>query len=797
MSCNWPREKLWEWVHREADERSAADCAAHVQSCSACASAADEMRGLLGDLDSLADTPPAALSLPARIGNYEIVRKLGEGGMGVVFEARQPATNRRVALKVIRGGQIADDLSRRLFEREVQSLARLNHPGIASIYEAGQTADGLPYFAMELVDGAPLSSWIDNCAPDRREITRLLAHVCHAVAYAHQRGVIHRDLKPSNILIAHAATARSGVTADTFSRTATEGSGALTTNRERTPALDASAPRRQADAARLNATQAVAAPKILDFGLARIAAGDAAPADFSRSGVPVGTLPYMSPEQARGDSARIDVRTDVYALGAILYEALTGRLACDVVGRPLHEAVRSICETPPRAPRAIDPTIPADLSAIVQVALEKDPARRYDSAAALADDLDRFLSNHPIAARPAGPLYRFRKLVARHRVTSALLALIFLLTLAAAIGLGIQRNAARREAEKFRQINNVLTTMLQSSDPWQEGGRRETRVLDVLDSAAHRIETEVADELLAAALRHTLGNIYRSFSEYESAARHLRFAAETRERRLGAGHAETIAAINDLGEVLYESGDVDRAEPPLRRAFQLRQESLPRDHPDIAQSLNSLGLVQRRRGKVGEGLKILYQALQIRESHARRVETNPQNSRAERIAAFNALAQTLNNIAGVLRSMASETGGAEAVRAASYRGQAESHYRRALELRTTWLGPAHPESAKMRNNLARLLQDMDRLPEAEALLREALDSLLKEPGERHRFTALTLCNLADVLLAQSKLDEAREACDRAIAIQSEILPADHADRARSAALRDRIESRAASPTSQP
>ncbi|MCA9758574.1 MAG: serine/threonine protein kinase, partial [Candidatus Eisenbacteria bacterium] len=321
-------------------------------------------------------------SVPTRIGRYEIVREIGRGGMGAVYEAEQAHPRRRVAVKVIQSAYVSSELVKR-FRHEAQLLGQLDHPGIARVYEAGTAEvgrDQLPYLAMELVEGLRLDEHARANGLSCRQILELVALVCDAVQHAHLRGIIHRDLKPPNVLVKHN----------------TEVSGG-------------SAP----------GTEASAQPKVLDFGVARATDADLAVTTVhTRAGQVVGTLSYMSPEQVAGRTD-VDARCDVYALGVILYELLAQERPFDFTNIPMVEAARIIAQDDPTSLGARVPALDPDVVTIVAKAMEKDRERRYRSAAELADDLRRYLRSEPIAARPASATYLLRRYARRHRTAVA------------------------------------------------------------------------------------------------------------------------------------------------------------------------------------------------------------------------------------------------------------------------------------------------------------------------------------------------------------------------------------------
>ncbi|MEX1311831.1 MAG: serine/threonine-protein kinase [Candidatus Sulfomarinibacteraceae bacterium] len=737
---------------------------------------------------------------------YRIVRLLGEGGMGVVWEAEQERPRRRVALKVMRRDHVVDDLHSRLFFREAETLARLKHPNIAAIYESGHTDDGHDFFAMELVTGMTLDRWLQSRpstigADELKLRLRLFGALCDAVHYAHQRGVIHRDLKPSNIIVADDAGSPAGSAPSTVG-----------------PMV-----------------------KILDFGLARITDSDVAATLVSEVGVIKGTLQYMSPEQARGDVAAIDVRSDVYALGMILYELLANKRPYDVSRSALAEAVRVICEDRPQPLRQSwtgSVRLDADLETIIGKALEKDMDRRYDSAAALGDDVARHLSSQPILARPPSAAYQMRKFASRNRaLVGGAAATVAVLIVGAAVSttFGLREAAQRRAAEQARADLEVVTDfqsrMLAEVDPGRMGrdmvadlrerivavagdrGRDETdaaeagstfdelvldvnttdaalRIIDrqVLRRALGTIDAEFADRPeIGLKLRSTIGDTYGQLGLLAEAEAQERLVHEGWSRLRGPEHPEALEAGRRLAEDLLFLGRYDESEALLTGVLDSQRRVLGDSDPATLRGRSLLADLQLERGRVDEAESALEQVL-AEQRQALGVE------HTDTMRTMNALAMLYSDegrgdaepLMRELHSTATGLWGEEDARTLIYEhnlarilqrqgrdDEALEHNRHVFDARRRVLGDDHPRTLRTKAGVADSLSRLGRFEESRELFAEVYEDRLRTLGDDHPDTVETIGSLAIQTKYLGRFDEAAPLYEATLAGRTRLLGAEH------------------------
>jgi eukaryotic-like serine/threonine-protein kinase len=688
--------------------------------------------------------------LPRSVGPYRILRLLGEGGMGTVYEAEQEHPRRTVALKVIRPGWATAEILRR-FEQESQALGRLQHPGIAQIHEAATADSGSgpqPYFAMEFIRGDSLHAYAATHHLNARQRLELMVKICDAVHHAHQRGIIHRDLKPGNILVDETGQ-----------------------------------------------------PKILDFGVARVTDSDAYATRQTDVGQLIGTLAYMSPEQVLADPLELDVRSDVYALGVILYELLAGHLPY-TISRQIPEAARAIREEDPAPLSSINRIYRGDIETIVAKSLEKEKARRYASAAELAGDIGRYLKDEPITARPPSTIYQLQKFARRHQALVWGIAAVFVVLIAGIIASTWQaaratraEHAARAEAATATAINDFLLNDLLSQAGASTQARPDTKpdpdlkVRTALDRAATRVEGKFDTQpVVKASIHSTIANAYWELGLFTEAEQHYRRAVDLRERALGKEHPDTLAANNNLGNLYREEGKYAEAEPVLASVLAIRQRVLGADHPDTLVTMANLGIVLHEQGKYAEAEPLLTKVLET-ERRTRGEEDQ------ETIISMMNLGKLYSDVgkaaeAEALLSRAVEIGrrtlGEEHPRwigamnnlaaiyaAAGKFAEAEPIFRTLSEVQRRVLGEEHPDALTVTNNLAVVCRQIGKQAEAEALLTRVMEVQHRVLGDDHPNQLATMSSLAQVYQLQGKLAEAKALLTRTLAGQRRVNGPEH------------------------
>ena len=664
------------------------------------------------------------------IGPYHLVEVIGEGGMGVVYAADQlEPVRRRVALKMMRAGLDSREVVTR-FEAERQTLALMDHPGIAKILDAGVSGDGRPYFVMELVRGVRIDEYCDRFRLSVRARVELFIQLCQAVQHAHQKGIIHRDLKPSNVLVAE------------------------------------------------QDRQAV--PKIIDFGIAKATGYLPAEApSVTTSGVAPGTLAYMSPEQAEGTRLDVDTRTDIYALGVILYELLTGRVPLNPRDKGVPHFLGQLVSrdipfpTPASAltgaldleriatsrnttSDALLRALSGDIQWVVMKALEKDRARRYETANGLALELRRFLDDEPVLARGPSASYRLGKLVKRHKTVVAAMGVAALAliagTVAATAGMLRARQAevaalrseelAGREARTARQVADFLVDIFEVNEPGETRGSSVT-AREILDRGARRVEQELADDpMVQARLMAAMGTVYQGLGLYDDALDLLGRALSLREANLDAGSAEIADGLLRLGGLQRVRGDLEASEANLTRALGLYESALGPDADEVAHALHDLGRTVLARGRSQEAEPILARALAMEEA-------NP-GVEQERVAS---LLQDLGTVAYYLGNLP----------------RAGQYWSRAIGIRERQLGPDHPDVAAALNNLGGVYHVERRYDEALAAYGRARDIWERalEPGHPRFGNILT--NIGETYAALGRYREAEPLLVEALRVKERTL----------------------------
>ena len=629
-----------------------------------------------------------------RIGHYKLLQQIGEGGFGVVWMAEQEQpVRRRVALKIIKLGMDTKEVIAR-FEQERQALAMMDHPNIAKVFDAGATPFGRPYFVMELVRGIKITDYCDEASLPTAERLQLFVTVCHAVQHAHQKGIIHRDLKPSNILV----TLHDGVPV----------------------------------------------PKVIDFGVAKaIQARLTERTLFTQFAQMIGTPLYMSPEQAELSGLDIDTRSDIYSLGVLLYELLTGRTPVDAEtlrSAGLDEMRRIIREQEPPRPsialqtmaaatrttvaghRQVEPPrliglLRGDLDWIVMKTLEKDRSRRYETANALALDLLRHLHDEPVLARPPSAAYRLRKMVRRNQLAFGAGAAVLVVLVAGIVvstweavratraeGRATERAAAEAAARADADaVATFLTTVFQSPDPTRNG--RTITVAETLDRAAKKLDTDLGNQpARRAKLQGVLGSTYRALGLPREAIPLLEKASDHFLKTFGPEHPDTPGAMTNLGNAYAEAGRRKEALKLYEQVIELRRNVNGPEHPDTLGAMNNLATSYFEAGHREEALKLREQILELRRK--------------------------LN-------------------------------------------GPEHPDTLGTMNNLANSYYDAGRREEALKLQEEVLPLLRKVLGGEYPATLGAMTNLATSYRLAGRVPEAIELQEKSLAIKRRVLPPGH------------------------
>lgn len=702
------------------------------------------------------------------IGPYRLISRLGEGGFGEVYLAEQvQPVQRRVAIKIMKAGMDSQAILAR-FEAERHALVLIDHPNVAQVLDAGVAPNGRSYFVMEHVAGEPISHYCRHEHVGVRERVSLVIQVCYAVHHAHMKGVIHRDLKPANILVE------------------------LVDGR---PTV-----------------------KVIDFGVAKALHRSLREGVVTEVGQMIGTPEYMSPEQARATATDIDTRADVYALGAVLYELLTGATPLD--SRQLRaagyaELQRLIEEQTPALPsqRVTGVNAPpagsasgimarslrGELDWIVMRCLEKDRARRYESAAALARDLERYLQNQPVDAGPPSAAYRFSKFIQRNR-TAVAAGAAGLALLVGALGMtswALQRArtergqaqqraaealAAREEAEA---ATTFIVTMFESVEPGSSAGGvaggKDVTVRQVLDRAAARLESqdhatspESASPLLVARLRHTIGSSYHALGDMIAADKHLSAAVALREKHLGPAARATLHSRFNLASVWFDQGRFDEAQRTYEQCLASWRESKLTDDEWMLGALNNLAQIMSRRGDAQGALSIqrdvherASRAMGPTHEHTLGMAIN-LGAALRHLGRFDEAEKVLSKAEADWRT----TYGAEhpgtllamhnqAMLAADMgdRAKGAEINRRLVEARTRVLGPDHPDTLGAMTNLGLDLRHLDPA-RTEPILLDAWRRGKRVLGEEHEVTISAALNLTDTWEAlgwpASSRDQVRE-----------------------------------------
>lgn len=678
------------------------------------------------------------VELPDRIGDYRIVRMLGHGGMGVVYEAVQTNPVRHVALKIIKPGFISSNQAKR-FQREADLLGKLRHSGIAQIYEAdvAHTPQGSrPYFVMELIDGVPLDSHAERHGLDRIQRLELLARVCEAIEYAHQCGIVHRDLKPSNVLVVDPGNADSGTG---------------------------------------SSRDLVGQPKILDFGVSRAVDTDLhTTTHMTEAGQLIGTLAYMSPEQIEGASENVGIRSDVYSLGVIGYELVSGTKPLAIDGLMVAEAARVIRDEDPTPLRSHSKTLAGDIETIIAKAMDRSPDRRYSSAGEMAADLRRVIADEPIEARPASAVYRFRKFTRRNRGLVTGIGIAFIVLMIGVVTTSLGWAAAIRTNNR---LDEALTELQTSHNQ-----------LEIVSAFQANQLTDVSPELMGVRIR---GALLEQIPEQKLAAigheldvvNFTDVALNTLEtdileptlRAIDVQFADhplvRARLLQSLATTLLELGFVQLASEPQTMACQIRDGLLGGNHPDSIESHTHHARLISKQGDHEEAIRIMQRVLSWHETDRGAEAESTVESQIVK-AEYHRLAREFDESERLLRSAmdTSESrfghehwitnratrGLGATLMAAGLDTEAEQFVRTAYEQRVDMYGPEDPQTVDAMTDLASIANRLGHLEEAVELAQRVLDIRSSRLGGNHPLVIHASVSLGVYLDAQSRFSEAAE-----------------------------------------
>jgi serine/threonine protein kinase len=661
-----------------------------------------------------------------RIGRYKLLQPIGEGGCGVVYLAeQQEPVRRRVALKVIKPGMDTKSVIAR-FEAERQALALMDHPNIAKVLDAGATESGRPYFVMELVQGVKITDYCDQNSLSTKERLKLFIQVCHAIQHAHQKGVIHRDIKPSNILVTTTA-------------------------------------------------EGAALPVVIDFGIAKATANQRLTDKtfFTAFELLIGTPAYMSPEQAELTKIDVDTRTDIYSLGVLLYELLTGSTPFDMdallkagldeirrviqeqepvrpstqLGKLTQENLTVIAKRHRSEPTSLIRAIRGDLDWIVMKALEKDRTRRYETANGFALDVQRFLADEAILARPPSALYKFRKTVSRNRLLFSSISSIALLLFVSLVVVSASLAKERLARVKSLEVTKFLEDMLNGVGPSVALGQDTTLLRGILDRTAERVGKEMTDQpAVEAELRSLIGRIYLEIGDYKQGEVMLRTALMINRKLFGVESKESASSLNDLGLALMEEHKLSEGEEVDLEALAIRRRLFGNENADTATSINDLGSLYREDGKLAESERLSREALEIRR----------QLFGSENLE----VADSLRNLSIVL--------GDEGKWAES-----EDMAREVLAMRRKLHGSESLDVASTLNDIAWAAGARGKLDEAEKLEQESLVMREKLLGAENPDVAKSLYLVGDRTRQRGNLSEAASTLSAALSMQRKVLGEDN------------------------